>query len=126
MGARTNFIVKQGEGRFVTLYSHWGGEEKLRDLAFALKRAKPRWTDYGYATRILFNALQSDHDSETGFGIYADEFGGEEEYDSTIIDFTKQEVIINGNARSFESFIEYEEELLANHDFTTVQAIHNR
>ena len=120
MGARTNFIVKQGEGRFVTLYSHWGGEEKLRDLAFALNRAKPRWTDYGYATRILFNALQSDHDSETGFGIYADEFGGEEEYDSTIIDFTKQEVIIDGTARSFESFIEYEQELLEHHDFTTI------
>ena len=120
MGARTNFIVKQGEGRFVTLYSHWGGEEKLRDLAFALKKAEPRWSDYGYATRILFNALQSDHNSETGFGIYADEFGGEEEYMSTIIDFTNQTVITDGHPHSFESFIEYQQEMLEHHDFTTI------
>ena len=52
--------------------------------------------------------------------IYADEFGGEEEYDSTIIDFIKQEVIINGNAHSFESFIEYQQEMLEHHDFTTI------
>jgi hypothetical protein len=120
MGARTNFIVKQGEGRFVTLYSHWGGDSKLQDLAVALTKAKPRWTDYGYATRILFNALQSGHNSETGYGIYADEFGGEEEYESTIIDFTTQTVIVNGKSHSFESFIEYEEELVENHDFSTV------
>ncbi len=120
MGARTNFIVKQGEGRFVTLYSHWGGESKLQDLAWALKKAKPRWSDYGYATRILFNALQSDHDSETGYGIYADEFGGEESYESTVIDFTTQEVSITGHTRSFESFIEYYEELVLNHDFSTI------
>jgi hypothetical protein len=105
MGARTNFIVKQGDSRFVTLYSHWGGESKLQDLAYALKKAKPRWFDYEYATRILFNALQSDHDSENGYGIYADEFGGEEEYQSTIIDFTNQTVIINEEVFSFLDFI---------------------
>jgi hypothetical protein len=105
MGARTNFIVKQGDSRFVTLYSHWGGESKLQDLAYALKKAEPRWSDYGYATRILFNALQSNHDSETGYGIYADEFGGEEEYESTIIDFTNQTVIVNEEVFSFLDFI---------------------
>lgn len=105
MGARTNFIVKQSENRFVTLYSHWGGESKLEDLAYALKKAEPRWSDYGYATRILFNALQSDHDSEIGYGIYADEFGGEEEYQSTIIDFTNQTVIVADQVFSFTDFI---------------------
>ena len=105
MGARTNFIVKQGENRFVTLYSHWGGESKLQDLAHALKKAEPRWSDYGYATRILFNALQSNHDSETGWGIYADELGGEEEYQSTIIDFTNKTVIVDEKVFSFTDFI---------------------
>jgi hypothetical protein len=105
MGARTNFIVKQGENRFVTLYSHWGGESKLQHLAYALKKAEPRWSDYGYATRILFNALQSDHDGEAGYGIYADEFGGEEEYESTIIDFTNQTVIVDEQVFSFTDFI---------------------
>lgn len=105
MGARTNFIVKQTENRFITLYSHWGGESKLQDLAYALKKAEPRWSDYGYATRILFNALQSDHDSETGYGIYADEFGAGEEYQSTIIDFTNQTVIVDEQVFSFTDFI---------------------
>ena len=106
MGSRTNFIVKQGESSFVTLYSHWGGDTKLQDLAYALNKAKPRWTDYGYATRILFNALQEDHDSETGYGIYADEFGGEESYQSTIIDFTNQTVILDEHPIPFDLFIQ--------------------
>ena len=106
MGARTNFVVKQGEGRYVTLYSHWGGDEKLIDLANALVKAEPRWSDYGYATRILFNALQSDHNSETGYGIYADENGGEESYQHTVVDFTDNTVILDGAKISFKSFIE--------------------
>lgn len=106
MGSRTNFVVKQGEDRYVTLYSHWGGDEKMLDLAHALRKAQPRWTDYGYATRILFNALQSDYDSETGYGIYADENGGEESYQHTVIDFTDYTVIVDGAKHSFETFIE--------------------
>lgn len=106
MGSRTNFVVKQGEGCYVTLYSHWGGDEKLIDLANALVKAKPRWSDYGYATRILFNALQTDHDSETGYGIYADENGGEESYEHTKIDFTDFTVSVDGNPYTFDAFIE--------------------
>jgi hypothetical protein len=107
MGSRTNFVVKQGEGRYVTLYSHWGGDEKLIDLAHALRKAEPRWSDYGYATRILFNALQSSHDSETGYGIYADENGGEESYQHTVIDFTDNTVIVDGVKNSFQTFIDF-------------------
>jgi len=106
MGSRTNFIVKQGESSFVTLYSHWGGESKLQDLAYALNKAKPRWTDYGYATRILFNALQLNHDDETGYGIYADELGGEEEYQSTIIDLVNKVVILDEVPIPFDLFIQ--------------------
>lgn len=105
MGARTNFIFKQGDNKFVTLYSHWGGETKLPDLARALTLAKPRWNDDGYATRIMFNALQSNHDSETGYGIYADELGGEEEYQSTIIDLPNKVIILDDNPISFPDFI---------------------
>lgn len=104
----TNFIVKQNTAfapSFVTLYSHWGGETKLQDLAHALKKAEPRWGDKGYATRILFNALQRDHDSEIGYGIYADE-GGPENYQSTIIDFTNRTVLLDDIPMSFKEFIE--------------------
>jgi hypothetical protein len=107
MGSRTNFVVKQGETNFVTLYSHWGGDEKLTDLAHALRKAEPRWSDMGYATRILFNALQSDHNSETGYGIYADEHGGEESYQHTVIDFTNQTVSVDGTSHPFQTFIDF-------------------
>jgi hypothetical protein len=113
MGARTNFIVKQGDNRFVTLYSHWGGDTKLTDLARALEAARPRWSDYGYATRILFNALQDEHSSETGYGIYADEFGGEESFESTIIDFTNLTVIVDDIPHSFDSFINFQLEVVS-------------
>jgi hypothetical protein len=107
MGSRTNFVVKQGEGRYVTLYSHWGGDEKLIDLAHALRKAEPRWSDYGYATRILFNALQTEHNSETGYGIYADDNGGEESYQHTVIDFTDNTVIVDGAKHPFQTFIDF-------------------
>ena len=106
-GARTNFIFKQsGDSKFVTLYSHWGGDTKLQDLAHALKLAEPRWLDEGYATRIMFNALQSNHDSETGYGIYAGGWGGGESYQSTIIDFTNQTVILDEVPIPFTQFVE--------------------
>jgi len=107
MGSRTNFIVKQEQG-YVTLYSHWGGDSKMKDLAYALDKAKPRWSDVGYATRILFNALQSEHESETGYGIYAGERGGEESYEYTVIDFTDQSVRVDGTTVPFNLFIEYQ------------------
>ena len=106
MGSRTNFIFKQGDSKFVTLYSHWGGDTKLQDLAHALKLAEPRWNDDGYATRIMFNALQSNHDSETGYGIYADELGGEEEYQSTIIDLVNQTISLDEVPIPFTHFVE--------------------
>jgi hypothetical protein len=114
MGSRTNFIVKQGEGVYVTLYSHWGGDSKMKDLAYALKKAEPRWGDVGYATRILFNALQSDHDSQTGYGIYGDSTGGEESYDHTVIDFDAEIVYVNNHPIKFNTFIEAYSEVKEN------------
>ena len=118
MGSRTNFHFKQGDN-FITLYSHWGGESKMVDLALAIQKAEPRWSDIGYATRIIVSQIiNSDWDSETGFGLYADEIGGEESYSHTIIDMDKQLVIIDGHPHSFNSFIDYQMELAEHHDFT--------
>jgi hypothetical protein len=108
MGARTNFIFKQSDTTFITLYSHWGGDSKMRDLAMALEAARPRWNDIGYGTRIMVSHLIGDAwTSETGYGLYADEFGGEEEYQSTIIDMTNKTVIVDEVPHSFEDFIYY-------------------
>jgi hypothetical protein len=115
MGARTNFHFKQGDN-YVTLYSHWGGDTQLLDLAVALKKATPRWGDIGYATRIVISTLiGNDWNSETGFGLYAGEIGGEESYHHVVIDMDNQIVIVDGHSHSFDSFIEYQMEVVENH-----------
>ena len=54
----------------VWLYSHWGGHNRVSDLAEALKAARPRWNDSAYATRIAISQIIGDAwDRETGFGI---------------------------------------------------------
>lgn len=54
------------------LYSHWGGESRHEDLAHAIAKALPRWTDPSYATRICVSQIiGSDWDSETGFGLFS-------------------------------------------------------
>jgi len=120
MGARTNFIFKQGDN-YLTLYSHWGGETKMIDLALALQKAKPRWQDSSYGTRIIVSQLIGNAwDSETGFGLIAGNEGGEEEYSSTVIDMDKQLVIVDEHPHSFDSFIEYQMEMIEHHNFSNV------
>lgn len=116
MGARTNFHFKQGDN-YITLYSHWGGGSQSRDLAAALHKAKPRWNDVSYATRIAISQLiGNEWDEETGYGLFAGYEGGQEEYDELEIDMDKQIVIHNGHPHSFSSFIEYQTEVMDYHN----------
>lgn len=107
MGARTNFHFKQGDN-YLTLYSHWGGDSKMQDLAYAISMAEPRWDDIGYATRIMISVLIGDSwTSETGYGLHADAIGGEESYEHTIIDLNNKVVIVDGEPKPFKDFISY-------------------
>lgn len=107
MGARTNFHFKQGDN-FITLYSHWGGDSKMKDLAYAIAKANARWDDAGYATRIMVSQLIGNSwDSETGYGLYAGSVGGEESYEHTIIDIDNQIVIVDGEPKPYKQFISY-------------------
>lgn len=109
MGARTNFHFKTAEGD-LTLYSHWGGDSKDRDLAFALQKAMPRLSmgDSSYALRIVISQLIGpDWDSETGFGIYVGPEGGEEQYHYTMVDFTTNTVTDSDTVNSIEDYIKY-------------------
>jgi hypothetical protein len=109
MGARTNFHFKTAEGE-LTLYSHWGGDSKNLDLAMALQKARPRLSmgDTGYALRIVISQLiNSDWDSETGFGIYVGPEGGEEQYNYTMVDFTNHTVTDADTVNSIEDYIKY-------------------
>ena len=109
MGARTNFHFKTEEGE-LTLYSHWGGDTKDRDLAFALSKAKPRLAmgDTGYALRIVVSQLIGNSwDEETGYGLYLGPEGGEEEYHYTMVDFTTNTVIDTDSSHTIDEYINY-------------------
>lgn len=97
MGARINFVFKDGSDSSVVLYSHWGQTEWESDLAGALQHAKPRWSDSSYATRMMISYLIQDSVmDETGFGIYA--VSGDNLYlgeQTIIIDFVNKTVTDN-------------------------------
>lgn len=125
MGARINFVLKayETEQAHVTLYSHWGETTWREDLAVALNKAEPRWTDGSYAVRIVVSQLIGDDwGKETGYGLFTS-VDGEDLGDTTVIvDFTNQTINDTGNEHSFTSFIEYQGNLMEFHDFSEVTA----
>lgn len=104
MGSRTNFQLKDSQGS-VWLYSHHGGDSKLNDLAYALDKAEPRWTDASYGIRIIVSQLIGDSwDSETGFGLSSYE-AGEESYQPVCVDFTNYTVTCQEIVYEFVDFV---------------------
>jgi hypothetical protein len=95
MGARINFVFKDGTDSSVVLYSHWGQTEWQTDISAALQHAKPRWSDSSYATRMIVSSLIKDSIlDETGFGLYAvhgDNFDLGEQ--TVVIDFVNKTII---------------------------------
>jgi len=111
MGARTNFTIVTTEdpNQNINLYSHWGGDSSVMDLALALNKAMPRirMGDTSYAARIIINALQEDHDSETGYGLYVGEVNHEEQYEYKEVDLTNNTVTIGDLTKPIDKFISY-------------------
>lgn len=97
MGARINFVFKDGTDSSVVLYSHWGQDNWQIDIANALQHARPRWSDSSYGTRMIISYLISDSImSETGFGIYSVSGDNFDLYEQTIIiDFVNKTVTDN-------------------------------
>ena len=72
MGDRANFAFRHSTGDTIVLYGHWAGHNMLENLAKAVEKARGRWSDEGYATRIAISRLVADDwTSETGWGIYS-------------------------------------------------------
>jgi hypothetical protein len=95
MGARINFVFKDGTDTSVVLYSHWGQDSWQIDIARALEHAKPRWTDSSYGVRMMISYLIQDSIlDETGFGIYAINNAGSMDLgeQTVVIDFTNKTV----------------------------------
>lgn len=97
MGARINYVFKDGSGSSVVLYSHWGQTDWETDIAGALEHAKPRWNDSTYGTRMMISHLIKDSVlDETGFGIYSIVGDNLELGDQTIIiDFVNKTITDN-------------------------------
>jgi hypothetical protein len=114
MGARTNFHFKTNEDT-LTLYSHWGGEERKKDLARAMYAALPRKGDKPYALRIMVSQLiGTSWDNETGYGLFVNEpAGAEESYGHLEINLDNWTVTDDGNTVSIEHFIRYNSDLVA-------------
>jgi hypothetical protein len=109
MGARTNFTFTTDTGD-LTLYSHWGGDSKVTDLAYALNKAMPRikMGDTGYALRItVSNLIGPEWESETGYGLFVGKEGGEEQYEPITVDFTTNTIIDSSGKHSIEDFVSY-------------------
>ncbi len=106
MGARINYVFKDGTDTSVVLYSHWGQYEWQTDIANALQHAKPRWGDSQYGTRMMISHLIKDSlMDETGFGIYSvhgDDYDFGDQV--VVIDFTNKTVEDNVSV-SWDNFI---------------------
>lgn len=100
MGARINYVFKDGSDVSVVLYSHWGQTEWEHDIAAALAHAKPRWDDSAYGTRMMISHLiQHNILDETGFGIFAVAGDNFDLGDQTVvIDFTNKTITDNVTA----------------------------
>lgn len=114
MGDRVVFSIKQDKDLSVNLYSHWGGYDRFKDLARALKAAEPRWNDGSYATRIIVSQLIGDQwNSELGFGLWASNsdgaYGGD--HPDITIDLVNKTVEDETGIHPFDSFINYHSEL---------------
>ena len=90
MGDRANFGFVQPNGNTIVLYGHWAGNNMLAQLAEAVFKARPRWSDPSYATRITISQMiNNDWNSETGWGLYVNEIG-DNEHKIAIVDFNQQ------------------------------------
>lgn len=95
MGDRAMAEIKTPDGSLY-VYTHWGGSSLPEEAKKALEKAKPRWGDIGYATRIVVDQLTKEgRDEETGFGLMLKP-SAEDEYNndspSVIIDLIKNSV----------------------------------
>lgn len=90
MGDRANFGFVQPNGNTIVLYGHWAGHNMLANLAEAVFKARPRWNDPSYATRIAISQMIGDQwNSETGWGLNVNEIG-DNEHKIAIVDFEQQ------------------------------------
>ena len=110
MGDRAMAEIKT-EGGSLYVYTHWGGNELPRKAEAAIARAKPRWDDLPYATRIIVDQLTIEgRDEETGFGLMlapSAEDGYNADHPSVIIDLLSQSLEVKRDGQNTSKPFEY-------------------
>ena len=107
MGDRIVYTFRYSSGDEISLYSHWGGYSRYSDLAYAIDKARPRWSDESYCSRIIVsNLIGPDWDGELGFGLWASQ---EPSYDNTwvTIDMSNKTVEDETGTHDWDSYINY-------------------
>ena len=103
MGDRANFGFRQSDGNTIVLYGHWAGHNMLANLASAVDKARGRWADEAYATRICISQLVGDDwNSETGWGISVNTIS-DNEHKIPLIDWSTQTFSLHEEAPWSES-----------------------
>jgi len=107
MGARVVFNFKQSDDLYLCLYSHWGEGSCLEDLATALDKARGRWDDETYCSRIIISSIIGEEwNQETGYGLWAStELCTSETWIQ--IDLKENTVLAIDGEHSFEDFVSY-------------------
>jgi len=106
MGDRANFAFKQTDTNTIVLYGHWAGYNMLANLAMAVDKARGRWADESYATRICISQLVgSEWNTETGWGMQVNSIS-DNEHKIPVINWGTQTFSLHEEApHSFDSQI---------------------
>ena len=108
MGDRIVYTLVQSDGKQLSLYSHWGGSDRYAALAYAIEKARPRWTDEAYCARIIVsNLIGPDWNEETGYGLWAGDDNGAGDHPSITIWLDKKYVEDETGIHSFDEFVGY-------------------
>jgi hypothetical protein len=103
MGDRANFGFTQSNGDTIIVYGHWAGSGMLDLLARAVDKARSRWSDESYATRIaISNLIQDEWTSETGWGMLVNQ-RGDNEHKIPIVNFDLGTFSLHGEATFSDS-----------------------
>lgn len=110
MGDRNIIGFASNKGAAPTyLYSHWGGSDRFNDLADAIEKARPRWDDPSYATRIAICSIigGKNWDDEVGFGITNDFDELDSNYDDMLVVCWEERVVQTRELRSTRVIYEF-------------------
>ena len=91
MGDRATFVIEQADGNAIYLYGHWAGDGMMDRLATAIDKARPRWSDETYATRICISQIIGDQwDQEYSWGLST--YFCDSEHSVPVVSFKNQSV----------------------------------